>query len=86
MTIDNCYIHADMTVAYSEDINLIYTYTKNLAYQNNDYLTVKNCLLEGGYIGVRMGGTSYVALPKEVGGVIENNIPAQPGFQVSVCV
>lgn len=79
VTIDNCYIHADMTVTYSEDINLIYTYTKNLAYQNNDYLTVKNCLLEGGYIGVRMGGTSYVALPKEVGGVIENNILRNQG-------
>ena len=79
VTVDNCYIHADMTVTYSEDINLIYTYTKNLAYQNNDYLTVKNCLLEGGYIGVRMGGTSYVALPKEVGGVIENNILRNQG-------
>lgn len=79
VTIDNCYIHADMTVTYSENINLIYTYTKNLAYQNNDYLTVKNCLLEGGYIGVRMGGTSYVALPKEVGGVIENNILRNQG-------
>ena len=41
--------------------------------KNNDYLTVKNCLLEGGRMGVSMGGTSYVRLPKEVGGIIEGN-------------
>ena len=41
--------------------------------KNNDYLTVKNCLLEGGKYGVYMGGTSTVALPKEIGGVIEGN-------------
>lgn len=86
VTIDGCYVHTDMSVDYQQDINLIYTYAKNEAYKNNDYLTVKNCLLEGGYIGVRMGGTGHVALPKEVGGVIENNIIRNQGTKAIYCM
>lgn len=79
VTIDSCYIHCDMTTDYSKDINLIYMYSKDVANQNNDYMTIRNCLLEGGYIGVRMGGTGYVRLPKEVGGVVEHNIIRNQG-------
>ena len=86
VTIDGCYVHAAMTEDYSQDINLIYTYAKNEAYKNNDYLTVRNCLLEGGYIGVRMGGTGHVVLPKEVGGVIENNIMRNQGTKAIYCM
>lgn len=71
-TVENCYVHTDMTTSYSNDINLIYTYSKSEANRNNDWLTVRGCLLEGGYIGVRLSGTSTVVLPKEVGGVVEN--------------
>lgn len=83
ITIDGCYLSAPMTTQYSEgDINIIGHYVDNskdadgdyLCNNNNDYLTIKNNIIEGGYIGISMGGTSYVALPKEVGGVIENNI------------
>lgn len=73
VTIDSCYIHTETTTTYGNNVNLIYTYAKDEANSNNDYLTVKNCLLEGGYIGIRMGGTNTVALPKERGGVIEGN-------------
>lgn len=86
VTIDSCYVHTPLTVEYQQDINLIYTYAKNEAYQNNDYLTVRNCLLEGGYIGVRMGGTGTVALPKEVGGVIENNVIRNQGTKAIYCM
>ena len=86
VTIDNCYIHTDMTVDYSNDINLIYTYSKNEANSNNDYLTVKNSLLEGGYIGVRMGGTGTIVLPKEIGGIIENNILRNQGTKAIYCM
>lgn len=72
VTVENCYVHAEMTTSYSNDINLIYTYAKNEANCNNDRLAVRGCLLEGGYIGVRLGGTSFVALPKQVGGTVEN--------------
>lgn len=74
ITIDNCYIHAPVTTNIQQDVNLIGHYVQDVENKNNDYLTVKNCLLEGGYIGVSMGGTGNVALPKEVGGIIENNI------------
>ena len=43
------------------------------ANRNNDYITVKDNLIEGGYISMRIGGTSVVRLPKEVGAVIEGN-------------
>lgn len=86
VTIDGCYVHTDMSVDHQQDINLIYTYAKNEAYKNNDYLTVKNCLLEGGYIGVHMGGTGHVVLPKEVGGIIENNIIRNQGTKAIYCM
>ncbi len=88
LTVDSCYIHTATSESYSEDINLIYTYSKNLANHNNDYLTVRNSLLEGGYIGVRMGGTGNVnpPLPKEVGGVIENCTLRNQGTKAIYCM
>ena len=80
VTIDHCHIHCTTSQRYDEgDIKLINTYAENVANKNNDYMTVTNCLLEGGYIGVRMGGTGYVVLPKERGGVIENNTLVDQG-------
>ncbi len=73
-TIDNCYLHAPICTASSgEDAVLIGHTIIDEENKNNDYLTVRNCLLEGGKMGVSMGGTSYVRLPKEVGGIIEGN-------------
>ncbi|MDE6354649.1 MAG: hypothetical protein K2L56_06315, partial [Prevotella sp.] len=43
VTVDSCYIHAETTTSYSDDINLIYTYAKSEANANNDYLTVRSC-------------------------------------------
>ena len=85
VTIDNCYIHTATTTSYQQDINLIGHYAQDVANCNNDYLTVSNSLLEGGYIGVSMGGTSYVALPKEVGGVIEGNTFKNQGSKAIYC-
>lgn len=85
VTIDDCYIHAATTTSYQQDINIIGHYAPNEANRNNDYLTVRNSLLEGGYIGVNMGGTSYVALPKEVGGVIEGNTFKNQGSKAIYC-
>lgn len=85
VTIDNCYIHTATTTSYQQDINLIGHYAQDVANCNNDYLTVSNSLFEGGYIGVSMGGTSYVALPKEVGGVIEGNTFKNQGSKAIYC-
>ena len=74
VTIDNCYLHAPACTASSgEDVCLVGHTIIDEENKNNDYLTVSNCLLEGGKMGVSMGGTNYVLLPKEVGGVIEGN-------------
>lgn len=73
VTIDNCYVHTPTTTNNQQDINLISHYVQDEENKNNDYLTISNCLLEGGFIGVNMGGTGSVALPKEVGGIIEGN-------------
>ena len=72
-TIDNCYLHAPICTSTGEDVVLVGHTIIDEENRNNDYLTVRNCLLEGGKIGVSMGGTSYVSLPKEVGGIIEGN-------------
>ena len=85
VTIDDCYIHAATTTSYQQDINLVGHYAQDVANCNNDYLTVSNSLLEGGYIGVNMGGTSYVALPKEVGCIIEGNTFKNQGSKAIYC-
>jgi len=73
-TIDNCYLHTAIYASTSGDGPALVGHTIiDEENKNNDYLTVKNCLLEGGKYGVYMGGTSTVALPKEIGGVIEGN-------------
>lgn len=72
-TIRNCYIHAATTTSYSDDINLIRTYAEDVANCNNDNLTIEGCLLEGGYIGAAVGGTTNVSLPREKGAVIKGN-------------
>ena len=83
-TIDNCWLHAPTETAdgdYKKSINLVGHFAENVANKNNDFLTVKNSLIEGGYMGVNMGGTGYVALPKEIGGVIENNVFKNQGYK-----
>ncbi len=72
-TIDNCYLHAPICTSTSEDVSLVGHTIIDEENRNNDYLTVRNCLLEGGKYGVYIGGTNYVALPKEIGGIIEGN-------------
>ncbi len=74
VTIDNCYLHAATYGSTSGDAVALVNHTIiDEENKNNDYLTVRNCLLEGGKYGVTMGGTNYVALPKEVGGIVEGN-------------
>lgn len=74
VTIDSCYLHAPQSTAIQQKVTLLNMYAKSVANANNDHLTLQRSLLEGGYMGVRLGGTGTVALPKEVGGRILNNI------------
>ena len=73
VTIDGCYLHAATTTNGQLDIDIINMTPIDEANRNNDFITVRNNLIEGGYIGIRLGGTSYVRLPKQVGGVVEGN-------------
>lgn len=79
VTVKNCHLFAERTETYSMDINLIYQYAQNLPNCNNDYLTVENCLIEGGYNGIRVAGTSFVALPKQQGARIIGNVLRNQG-------
>ncbi len=74
VTIDSCYIHTKMCPTYSDgDISLVKTYAENIENRNNDYLTVTNCLFEGGNKGTYVGGTGFVKLPKQYEATIRGN-------------
>ena len=81
VTVKNCHIFANMSTSSSNDINLLYHYAKSQANVNNDYFTVENCLLEGGYIGMRVSGATAVAIPKQKGGRILNNTLRNQGYK-----
>ncbi len=70
ITLSNCVVRLPKSIDLAKGSYLVYQYAKNEANQNNNFLTVENCLLEGGYIGVGLTGTSFVALPKQRGGII----------------
>lgn len=68
-TIKNSYLYAGM----SADMSLLETYSRNMAADTNDYLTVENCLLEGANKGLSLGA-SWVNTPSyEAGACIRNN-------------
>lgn len=80
VTIDNCKVEAPRATAISENITLIKTQALNVAHKNNDYLTIKNCYLDGARVGLYIDGTGYVRLPKQKGAVVENNTLRNQGY------
>ena len=79
ITIDNCYIHAPLSTSIQQKVTLVNLYAKNEANANNDHFSLQHSLLEGGYNGVRLGGTGFVSLPAEIGGRIVNNVLRNQG-------
>lgn len=73
VTVEDCYIHAKMSSNISDGITLVNMYSLSEPNKNNDHFTLKGSTLEGGRQGIKLGGTSAVALPKERGGKILNN-------------
>lgn len=63
---------APVTSGYS-GINLVRSHAINEAGGNNDFMTIENSSFEGGVVGLYLGGTGYVALPKEKGLVVRGN-------------
>lgn len=70
-SLKNCVITTTRSKDSAKGSSLVYMYAKNEANANNNYLTVEDCMLDGGYIGVGLTGTSYTALPKQRGGTIK---------------
>lgn len=69
VSVRNCYLHTEM----SADMPLLETYSRNIAADTNDHLTVENCLLEGGSKGLSIGA-SWVYTPSyETGACVRNN-------------
>ena len=79
VTVDNCYIHAPQSTNIQQKVTLVNMYSKNVANANNDYFTLKRSLLEGGYTGVRLGGTGFVSLLAETGGQVVGNVLRNQG-------
>lgn len=52
----------------------------DIAYANNDYLTIDNCTLSGSKYAIKVDGTGYVSLPKQEGAVIRNCQISNFGF------
>lgn len=78
-TLRNCVIKADPVTSGYSGMQLFYMEARNVDGHNNDYVTVENNTLTGGYIALYMGGTSYVALTKERGAIIRNNLVTNAG-------
>lgn len=75
VTLDNLYLHLPVFTSYTSGNHLVYTYAPNESPNRDcDYLTVRNCLFEGGYIGMNLSSNGYIALPQQKGCVVENNI------------
>ncbi len=74
-TVDACHLLMNRveTTSTGEQIVLIRQLAKDVENGNNDYFTLSNSLIEGGYRGAILAGTSYTALTKQVGTVIEGN-------------
>ena len=72
-TLKDCSI-AGPVISGNKGTNLLRSKAKNEAGFNNDDMTVENCSFLNGLIAVYLGGTGFVALPKEKGLRINGNV------------
>ena len=74
LTIEDCEFSAPrMTEIVQGDISLIRTHHWNQPYPNNDYLTLRNSHLVGGYDAINILGLGTTALPAQRGITLEGN-------------
>ena len=74
LTIEDCELSAPrMTEIVQGDISLIRTHHWNQPYPNNDYLTLRNSHLVGGYDAINILGLGTTALPAQRGITLEGN-------------
>jgi hypothetical protein len=72
-TLRNCQLTANLITSGYTGMNQFYMEATNVEGKNSDYVTVEGNTVTGGYIGLYMGGTGYVALTKQQGAIIRNN-------------
>lgn len=78
-TLRDCHVKATPVTSGYGGINLVQISPLNEEGHNNDYTTIENNLLDGGYIAINAGGTSYVSLPMEKGLVVRGNTINEAG-------
>jgi len=77
--LDNCVVTAaPVTSNASDGTVLVRTQDGSEENTNCDYLTVRDCYFDGGYISLHLGGTSYVARAKDTGLSVTGNTIANP--------
>ncbi|WP_232220142.1 DUF4465 domain-containing protein [Prevotella falsenii] len=81
VTVEDCYIHTTMSSNLSDGVILVNMYSLSEPNKNNDHFTLKGSTLEGGRQGIKLGGTTTVKFPKEVGGKVLNNTFKNNGTQ-----
>ena len=72
-TLRNCILEADLVTSGYAGMRMVYTEGINEEGMNNDFYTIENNTITGGYIALYLGGTSYVRLTKEQGIAVRNN-------------
>lgn len=73
VTIDSVMVKADQPTSSYGGMYLVQAEAKDEEGKNNDYMTVSNSEFTGGYMALRLGGTSYVKLTKEKGAKVIGN-------------
>ena len=71
-TMNKCYVEAPKSTSYSTQVNCVQIKGKNESYKNCNNSTILNSVFKGGYVGVYVYGTGYVALPKQKGAMISD--------------
>ena len=73
--VDACHLYTDRveTSSTPQQIALVRQLATDVENGNNDYFSLTNSLLEGGYRGAIIGGTSNVSLTKQTGCLVEGN-------------
>lgn len=78
-TIENCVLTADPVNSGYSGMNMVYTYPAKTMGGNNDYITIKNNKITGGYIGLYLYGDGALVNPNEVGAYVSGNTIANCG-------
>lgn len=73
VTIDNVAVKAEQPTGSYGGMYLVQSEAKDEEGKNNDYMTVSNSDFTGGYMALRLGGTSTVKLTKEKGAKVIGN-------------